>query len=444
MSMARFAQHVVRLSQDEFTQNRAMKRLADLPTHLVQPLFEFLRHYCPTRLSGEFITKYFLRGDHLVFSNDMTGVLNGTVKSFASAPGFATSLKTLELRGQTDLKDNVVAATLRHLPALISLVLRGCTQVGSRSVEAVAETCHDLEMINLNYTVTRHAAIRKLVNSCKKLHSIKVAGLRDITDTHFSQILSDVSGRLRQLKVRQTDLTQTSAAVISNALSANAVALDISFTSMVLTELPPNLEKLSLTATPILAAPLLRLLTPLKKLRKLSLAYLGGDVASLSDDGLKLLLPALNACERLVDLNLALNNSLGLNGSGGASALLAIMGSRLEVLNLSGISRMRWYDLEPLKALLEPPPLRQLVLTNTGLDDRAALYISACRHLRMLSLGGTGLSSEGVDRIVDACKDLQELDLTGCRGVRIYDRRHFFESWAARKRDAGEEDSSTE
>ncbi|KZO96535.1 RNI-like protein [Calocera viscosa TUFC12733] len=441
LSMLRFAQNAVKLSENGFHKSRMLEKLEYLPTHLVQPLFSFLRDYCPDRLSDDFIKKYFLRGDHISFTPDMTGVLNATMTAIRNAVDFAAGLKSLEIRGQPDLKDSYVASAISHLPLLTKLVLRGCTKVGSKSVEAAAKTCRDLEIINLNYTVTGHAALQKLVSSCKKLHSVKLAGLTDVTDTHLPGILVHASGRLLRLKLRQTRLSPTSASSISNALSTNALSLDISFTSLVFTQLPNTLEKLSLMATTLPPTLLPRLLEPLTKLRKLNLALLGNQAPNLSDDGLKRLLPILISCDNLVELNLASNTKLGLNGTGGVSSMLKVLGGRLEVLNLSGIPRLRWYDLEPLKSQYSTPRLRTLLLMNTGLDDEAASYISACKHLKQLNLAGTGFSSVGI--VVDSCSELSELDLTGCRGVRIQDRRRFFEAWAARRRD-GAESSSTD
>jgi hypothetical protein len=131
--------------------------------------------------------------------------------------------------------------------------------------------------------------------------------------------------------VRQTRLGPTSASAIRNALGDTATSLDVSFTGLVFTQLPPTLEKLSLMATTIPPAMLPRLLEPLTKLRKLSLALLGNQAPTLSDDGLKRLVPMFLACDNLVELNLASNTKLGLNGTGGIMELLAVLGSRLEV-----------------------------------------------------------------------------------------------------------------
>ena len=93
-----------------------------------------------------------------------------------------------------------------------------------------------------------------------------------------------------------------------------------------------------------------------------------------------------------------------------------------------------------------PAQLVQLNLNNTAVDDTAAPYISACVHLQTLELAGTKFSSTslycglycmsdclastsgaGLFPIIDACERLENLDLTSCRGVKVSDRRRFFE-----------------
>lgn len=84
-----------------------------------------------------------------------------------------------------------------------------------------------------------------------------------------------------------------------------------------------------------------------------------------------------------------------------------------------------------------------LLLNNTSVDDDAAPYISAC-DLENLAVSGTKLTSElftlcrhhkcncfhvdsGLFPIIHVSPRLQKLDLTSCRGVKISDRRRFFE-----------------
>ena len=119
-------------------------------------------------------------------------------------------------------------------------------------------------------------------------------------------------------------------------------------------------------------------------------------------------------------------------------------------LNLAGITSLQSSDLEGLANPDDgnegPPRLTHLNLNNTSVDDTAAPYLSACVHLQTLELAGTKFSSTsllfppsttagdsgdlidaGLFPVIDACERLEKLDLTSCRGVRVGERRRFFE-----------------
>lgn len=120
---------------------------------------------------------------------------------------------------------------------------------------------------------------------------------------------------------------------------------------------------------------------------------------------------------------------------------------RLQWLNLSALPSLRSLDLSGLlnpNGDFAPSELRTLILNNTGIDDDAAPFISSCPHLVTLEVSGTKMTrelarrshhwsalklpiEEGLMPIVDACSKLENLDITSCRGVRVADRRRFFE-----------------
>ena len=116
---------------------------------------------------------------------------------------------------------------------------------------------------------------------------------------------------------------------------------------------------------------------------------------------------------------------------------------------MAGIPSLRSEDLIGLlvdNAGQEPSRLQELILNNTAVGDDAAPYISSCSSLKTLEVAGTKFTSEllnlscfdsiqlaliltgqGLFTIVDACTLLTKLALTSCRGVRIVDRRRFFQ-----------------
>ena len=92
-----------------------------------------------------------------------------------------------------------------------------------------------------------------------------------------------------------------------------------------------------------------------------------------------------------------------------------------------------------------PPRLEELAFNNTGIDDDAAPYLACCSSLVVLEVAGTKLTSlscmaahvaryvlrssigSGLFPVINACPNLEKLDLTSCRGIKVADRRRFFE-----------------
>lgn len=71
---------------------------------------------------------------------------------------------------------------------------------------------------------------------------------------------------------------------------------------------------------------------------------------------------------------------------------------------MSGITSLRSAHLEGLLAETaeeQTSPLRELLLNNTGIDDAAAPYISTCKSLQTLEVGGTKLTSKLFALMVD-------------------------------------------
>ena len=65
-------------------------------------------------------------------------------------------------------------------------------------------------------------------------------------------------------------------------------------------------------------------------------------------------------------------------------------------MNLAGIPSLRSTDLAGLVSpeALNAPLIESLIINNTGIDDEAAVYISACPSLVTLGVAGTRLTSK--------------------------------------------------
>ncbi|KAI0651785.1 RNI-like protein [Trametes meyenii] len=443
-----FAENLQRLSQKQTIWENVRLWLKELPDPLAQKVFAALKRICPTLLQHGFIVAYFLRGPSIVLGDDLPGVSKLTVFAIGDM-STRDQLRELELTGFAKIPDTAFASIVSKLPALRKLNLRGCIKVGQKTVEAMAKCCPLLEVVNLNYTSISPASLAPLLLNCKNVEVLKVAGIANWLWATLGATEDFQLDHLRSLKVRQAALSDT---VLNPVLAVcpNLRRLDLSFTLAKRPMIPAShlLEKLVLTSTKISSSDLLTMLAPLNKINVLVIGAMGGGQGSsaaisntsamtLTDETLCSLTEILEGCPDLERVSLVGNSKLGFTGRRGPDAALAHfirrVGRRCKHLNLAGITSLRSSDLEGLAYPDDldegSPRLTHLNLNNTSVDDTAAPYISACVQLQTLELAGTKFTSAGVFPIVDACERLEKLDLTSCRGVRVGDRRRFFEVW---------------
>ncbi|KAI6044994.1 hypothetical protein EDC04DRAFT_2637950 [Pisolithus marmoratus] len=450
LAARRFVENIQVLSSNECLWRYVRVWLKRLPDIMVPKLFNMLQRCCPNLLSHGFITLYFLRGPSLMLSSALPGVLKQTIVSAARND----TLRELHLIGFDKYSDSVFASLVSSLPQLRILVLRGCTQVSVKTAEA-ATSCHFLIKVNFNYTGLTPASLGGILNSCSSLEALKVAGISSWTDATFAKLLGRLSetnvvlANLQNLKLRQLSLSDVSVQPFL-ARCPNLKRLDVSFThirrSPFGTNSIPALEKLTLTSINMPPTDIIAMIAGLLHLQTLALGALGGggqgsftavgnhSAMSMTDESLALLTDKFVALKNLEKVSLVGNSKLGLTsrGEGALSDFVRKVGRRLKQLNLSGLSYLRSEDLCGLMAETseeDPPRLQELNLNHTGVGDEAAPYISCCPSLASLELAGTKITSAGLFPIIDACPKLKQLDLTSCRGIKIADRRRFFEVW---------------
>ncbi|KAJ3813673.1 RNI-like protein [Lentinula aff. lateritia] len=443
----RFVSCFKRLREDNsLWEARISHQLKLLPDSVLPRLFTLLKKSHPGFLPHEIIVTYFLRGPNLSLSSDsLPGANRGTVLAI---PRLNSQVRELDLSGFSKLGDDVFAKVVTQLHSLRSLVLRNCTKVGPKTITAIAKSCPETRSLNLSETSVSPAAIAELlVAHGKQLEVLKIAGLQRWTDATFMAQLhpylieQQVSmPKLRTLKLRGLQLADSSIDFLVS-LSPNLSRLDISFTA---TKRPilftsrrdlfsvcahlsaPPLEKLSLTSTPVAISDLLQTIASFSNLQTLSLGALGAaglmgvaSATTLNDATLPKLTSVLQSFPNLRSVNLVSNTRL---------SKASLFDFIQRYLNLAGITTMR---SDALAALLPMdgthPALETLVLNNTSIGDDSGAYIACCCDLVRLEVEGTKFTSEGLFPIIDACSKLQVLNLTSCRGVRIADRRRFFE-----------------
>ncbi|KAI5991631.1 hypothetical protein EDD15DRAFT_2448516, partial [Pisolithus albus] len=452
-----FVENIQTLSSNEELWRYVRVWLKHLPDILVPKLFIMLQRSCPNLLSHGFITLYFLRGPSILLTSALPGVQKQTIASITRND----TLHELHLIGFDKYQDSLFASLVSSLPQLRILVLRGCTQVGVRTAKAAASR-RFLAKVNFNYTGVTPASLSDILCVCSSLEVLKVAGISSWvsvnlsrlngsvsqTDATFARLLNCLSetnvvlNSLQNLKLRQLSLSDVSVQRFL-ARCPNLKRLDVSFThvrrSPFGTNPIPALEKLTLTSTNMRPMDIITLIAGLPHLQTLALGAIGGgeqrlfgaarnlSAAVMTDEVLALLTDTLIALNDLEKVSLVGNAQLGLTSRGNG----ALADFVRRQLNLSGLLYLRSRDMCGLmgEASEDPPRLEDLGLNHTGVDDEAAPYLSRCSSLVSLRLAGTRITSVGLFPIIDACPKLEQLDLTSCRGIKIADRRRFFDVW---------------
>ncbi|KAF4605393.1 hypothetical protein EYR40_004177 [Pleurotus pulmonarius] len=447
-----FAENIRQLARNQDTWEETRQHLKILPDAILTRIFTLLKATAPTVLNPAFITSFFFTGSVMILTSDLPGVGKQTISDVQK---FGDKLRDLELSGFETFPDSLFASVVSSLPGLRSLVLRGCHKVGTATMQATAKNCTELRLVNVNYTSVTPLSLVPLIQVCgQHLEVLKVAGISNWTDTAFAKLLAGLDAdtqlpSLHTLKLRGTSLTDMSLNPIIS-MCPSLRRLDISFTLVkhpaILSdpETAPPLEKLSLTSTPIFGTILIATIRCHPHLKTLSIGALGGGQATnaamgnssgltLTDSILRVLADNLSGCALLDNVNLVGNAKLGTTGKFERALELFVrrVGRRCKKLNLSGVVSLRSSDLAGLMPEddEEPSSLEVLNLNNTAVDDQAAIFISTCPYLHTLEVQGTKFTSDGLFTIIDACTRLSRLDLTSCRGVRVRDRRRFFEVW---------------
>nr|VWO96676.1 DNA repair protein Rad7 [Ganoderma boninense] len=470
-----FASNLQKLSSDPGMWEDVKYSLKHLPDALVQKVFAVLKQTRPALLSHGFIAPYLLRGSSIALSDDLPGVSRPTIFAIGDMP-LKDNLRDLELTGFAKIADKVFASVIAKLPSLRKLNLRHGRFIQSSFYPSLKmELVEALEVVNFNYTTVSPASMAPLVFKCTRLEVLKVAGIASWTDGACSRLWASFGSKedfhlpnLRSLKLRQAPLSDTPVNTILEACP-NLLRLDLSFTQIKNLVLPSNnlLEKLVLTSTMVPSDRLVSLISGLSRLQVLSLGAMGSNDFSttsmssspsgttINDKTLRALTDALEGSPDLERVSLVWNTRIGYNAMGGPDVALSHfirrvgrrckvrrivnMGDAFEVfdlqqrLNLSGLLHLRSSNLEGLAnpdgPEEGPSQLVYLNLNNTPVDDIAVPYISSCVNLKVLELAGTKITKVGLFHILDACPNLQTLDLTSCRGVKVGERRQFFEVW---------------
>lgn len=445
----------------ELKKANTIATLQNLPDHLLQRVWLQLIEAWPERMAHHFIIAIFLRGSKVIFPGTLPGVTKDTIREIRR---MSDTLSHLEITGH-GIPDKVFATTISALPQLDHVDLRDCKLVGTLTCQAL--THESLKYLNLSNTAATISDIKPVLLRSLNLEALKISSLEGLTDTTLTRLLDDfyedisdpvlVSapqplGKLRSLTLRHTLVTGVTLSKLIPHLPS-LKKLDMSFVPIGIMPLDsitsiPSLTKLSLMSTPIEAQRLLPVLEHLPELKTLNIAALGASAKTargfdiggastgamgsrtLTDGALLRMTEILRTCSKLESVSLAGNASLGQGKERAVSYFIQQVGRKLKYLNLGGLQYVRSSDLEGLLAedVNDECTLERLILRGCNVGDQAAPFM-ACPYLTFLDVQNTKFSEEGLLDIIDACPRLETLDLTSCRGVKLRDRRQFFDVW---------------
>ncbi|KAG8927953.1 hypothetical protein FRC01_006665 [Tulasnella sp. 417] len=440
ISLRAFSKALLQLYENEESRERTRRQLKGLPDLLVTRVFSVLRKEIPTYLTHGLLVAHFIRGTEITLTGELPGVNNLTLHAI---PDNCPDLVHLELRDLKKPSDDLLSSVISKLPALETLILRGCTQAGSKTV-ATAARCSELRVLNLNYTTPSASSIGALLIACPKLEVLKLANIPKLSSSAISSWAKEISSAepseevpLRQLvslKLRETGLNDSALASLLR-LTPNLETLDVSYTqvrSLASLSSLTRLRKLLLTSCPINTTRMeLEKLPVLTHLEIIQLGSIGTNGSlTLTDSALYALTDILEPLTRLENVSLVGNSKLGLTSKKGHGALadfVARVGRRCTMLNLGGVPNLSSQDLRGLLPDQEvtsdvnptpTPRIESLTLTNTSVDNEAATYIAACPSLEALALGDTRFTS---------CVGLPQNNVL--LGIHVTDRRRFFDVW---------------
>ncbi|KAJ0405062.1 hypothetical protein P43SY_001206 [Pythium insidiosum] len=285
-------------------------------------------------------------------------------------------VRALDLSDVPTLPDADVATIAQHNRFLLSVSLARCALVTDASLQRLAVSCSDLEVLDVTHCeLLTDATLRAVGSQCRRLRSLRVAHCHSVTDLGVDAVVRGC-GRLEELVLSFCErVSERSMAAIGASC--------------------PQLTALELEMCVQLGSPALRLLvtalaTP-TRLRRLNLA----GCHRVSDDGL---LAVAKRCTRLQNVNLR-----GLDKLTDASVrVLTHNCLELETLDLEDVCLATG---------------AVFVFDQEG-DGRGVVDKMLLKQLKEITLTGcSGLDDQALGHLAHRAKILQTLTLSTCSGI---------------------------
>eukprot|EP00741_Cyanophora_paradoxa_P015878 tig00020909_g15329.t1 len=310
---------------------------------------------------------------------DECQVTDALLKDLSAAP---PPLRRLSLAGCRMVSDAGAIPLLKACPALRSLSLHNIPKLTDQSLGAAAVCCPDIEEIDIgwndNFTDT---GVQALGQRCKSLHTVRMAGCRELTSRALLHVAMLVGPRLAELDILRCEKVSDNGPRCIADKCPNVRSLRIGFCCRLTDESVRALGSGLRSVTDL----------DLSNIRLLSDGALAAGIEPLADSLERL---NLYSCARLTD------------EAAGAVARCR----RLRRLVLSFVGEL---SDEGLAAVARGcPELEELEVSSCRLltDGGVAAAAGALPRLRLLNAAGVRLTDAGVDALGPplACVDVRE------------------------------------
>ena len=394
-----------------------------LPDHLKDYVRNATRRHRASELQPVLLEEMFIEEDMAKLDlDDFPGVNNTFLRTVHTRIDLE-QLTFLSLVGNTAIHGKTVASFLQGCVNMSHINLKSCINLKNDTFpERLVKQLPQLSYLNISFTMIGGKAVALIYSYCPKLATLKMAGCNLIEGLSISKIFRHPSENLISLKIRHCTINQAQLQHILDNLP-NLQTFDCSsspasvfrnlFRPFLNISHPSQLRKLNLSNLPNLdftrPADLKAFFTKHANLEHIYLTDANVDA--------KLIIPASS---------LAKFKTLFVPGISYATTFLPVILEIAHNLTYLDLSRTRLrFDKndyhEPL--VFNVPHLRTLSLEDTSVGDYSADLISQIHTLRSLFLRNTAISPIGVRVIIYACPWLDEVDLSSCRSIAVYDRR---------------------
>ncbi|KAL5224659.1 hypothetical protein ABZP36_011298 [Zizania latifolia] len=329
----------------------------------------------------------------------------------AAAVAAAAGLRELSLEKCLGVTDMGLAKVVVGCPKLEKLSLKWCREISDIGIDLLSKKCHELRSLDISYLKVGNESLRS-ISSLEKLEELATVCCSCIDDDGL-ELLSKGSNSLLSVDVSRSDHVTTKglASLVDghNFLQKLNAADCLHETGQCfltnLAKLTDTLTVLRLDGLEVSASVLQAIGEGCSNLVEISLSKCNGVI----DEGVSSLVAR---CSHLRAIDLTCCHLLTYN----ALDSIADNCKMVECLRLESCSSISKKGLEQIASCC--PNLKEIDLTDCGVNDAALQHLAKCSELLILKLGlCSSISDKGLAFISSNCGKLIELDLYRCNSV---------------------------